>query len=341
MAGVLPLLDPDMNLLYGVLLQTALVVLHVAAASANGVDKFTLVDDGDRQLLSIAFSPSGQFMAVSSANHSIKIWDLNSLQRIKSIEDETILATCMAFSVDGQTLCLGTRDGTIAVLDVPNAKLILKQNFSDLTWHSIYPRPNGRWFAAGTTGKSVFLWDSERVKERKEFVGHEFDIQDVGFSPDGQSMVSGDFSGFIRVWEWNSDLCKASAAPVAGAISKMAVSPRDDLVLMGDYSCDLSICTLPKLRSTRLSSYGDEVESISHLAISSDGKYAAVGITDIGEIELWDLQGRKIAAVLSSRDLTELRAIAFTANGQSLATVTVAGVKLWKIQEIIPSEGNR
>lgn len=316
-------------------LRTALLVLHVTASSANEPEKFTLLDDGDRQLLSIAFSPSGKFMAVSSGNHTIKIWDLNSLQKIRTFEDKTVLAACISFSDDDKTLCLGTRDGTIATWDIASENPTLKHNFPGLVWYSIHPLPNGKWLAAATNGTSVFLWNSEVGKETQEFVGHEFDVQDVVFSSDGKSMVSGDFRGYVRIWEWNTGVGKASAASIAGSISKIAVSPSRDLVMIGDCSCELSECTLPNLSSSRLRSYGDEVESINHLVISPDGKYSAVGIQDIGKIELWNIRERKIAAELSSKQLS---AVAFTVDGQSIASTSVDGVKLWKMQEIIHSE---
>lgn len=64
---------------------------------------------------SVAFSPDGGTIASGSNDKEIKIWDVETGQKISSLFEHTEKVTSIAFSPDGRYLASGSKDGTVKV----------------------------------------------------------------------------------------------------------------------------------------------------------------------------------------------------------------------------------
>ncbi|MEH1926195.1 WD40 repeat domain-containing protein [Nostoc sp.] len=61
----------------------------------------------------MAFSPDGQHIASGSADHTVKLWDINTRQNLYTLDNHSDWVHSVTFSPDGKTLVSGSRDRTI------------------------------------------------------------------------------------------------------------------------------------------------------------------------------------------------------------------------------------
>jgi WD40 repeat protein len=70
----------------------------------------------------VAFSPDGKSLATSSADMSIKLWDVASGKDTATLTGHDDFVWSVAFRPGGKTLASGSRDGTVRLWAVPRRK---------------------------------------------------------------------------------------------------------------------------------------------------------------------------------------------------------------------------
>ena len=129
---------------------------------------------GHEQLVRAAtFSPDCRRLASCSLDHTIRVWQVDSLTRPSSRGE----------GGDGSaTECQVLRGHTGEVFAV--------------AFH-----PNGTRLASGGRDRAVWLWDLARGKEVARLQGHTSFVWSLAFSPDGATLASGSGDATVRLWD--------------------------------------------------------------------------------------------------------------------------------------------
>jgi WD40 repeat protein len=61
----------------------------------------------------LAFAPGGQFMASAGWDHSVRLWSLNTRQRVKTLHGNPSEVWTLAFTPDGEAVITGGKDGAV------------------------------------------------------------------------------------------------------------------------------------------------------------------------------------------------------------------------------------
>jgi WD40 repeat protein len=252
----------------------------------------------------------------------------------------------VAFSPDGQTLAVGTSDGTIQLWDASTREssgTLSDRNGDPVV--SLAFSPDGKTLAVGAStatgngaGSAVTqLWDvSTRQLIATLPAGNGAPVVSVAFSPDGKTLAvgmgNGTGTGASGTQLWNVGTRELSATLPAGngmEVDAVTFSPDGRVLAVGTTgntggATELWDAGTRQLAAT-LPARGDSVESV---AFSPDGRTLAAG-TAGGVIQLWDAGTRQLAATLPARG-DSVESVAFSPSGQTLAADTGnSTVQLW------------
>jgi WD40 repeat protein len=104
-----------------------------------------------------------------------------------------------AVGSDGNSVLL-SQEGNLEFFETVSGRR-LKTYDCDGSWiESVAFSPDGKKFAVGGSGRSVFVW-SDKFQQPTKYSGHTAEVRRVAFSPDGQRLASCDRAGRIMVWD--------------------------------------------------------------------------------------------------------------------------------------------
>jgi WD40 repeat protein len=268
---------------------------------------------------SLAFAPVGNMLASGGNGNTIQIWDPISGKEMRRIVSAEASPRAFAFSPDGKLLAepsslweaaSGQELRRLEVLDRRNTAIAVA--FS----------PKGDVLA--TLGPvTLRLWDVDTGKLLRTFDDFEGSFTALAFSADGRTLALGGEDGGVRLLE--SATCKRlrSMHGPKGKIQTMAFS--------SDGKSLVAIGSAKIIWVTESGNAEMDRESPSCATVSPDGKSVALG-SSTGTVQIWDWtadkDGKKMRPV---GQLAELRSLAFSGDGKTLAAGGRGAIRLWEV----------
>ncbi len=238
---------------------------------------------------------SGTTVAAGRLDGTIIVWDLQTRKFLALFKHPALLHK-ISLSSDGHILASGGDGGTIMLWDVakqaPLRSLHVDYRLPTL---SVALSPDGTLLAAGNCGKQstnggcqqpqVLLWEAHTGKLIDHLAaGNTFDILDVAFSSDGNTLAASSNDG-IRLWD------VTTRKPIGPTLS----------IPGGNGSLDYYSNILFSLDGTKLASYS-----------ASGSPFDFV---------LWDVKKNELFAHPLSEDGSFQGSVAFSPDGRQLASV--------------------
>jgi DNA-binding beta-propeller fold protein YncE len=151
----------------------------------------------------VAFSPSGEILAASTATNKIILWNLRDGKgrkyTISKVDAKSDVGR-IHFSPNGKYLATAHMDSSITVWDVEKQKEV--HNFyvpNSSTW-TIRFSPDGKVFATANQDTLIHLWDTETGRSIIVLKGHTASPRSIAFSPDSKALASGGEDRNIILW---------------------------------------------------------------------------------------------------------------------------------------------
>lgn len=197
-----------------------------------------------------------------------------------------------AFSWDGTLVAMSTGSGEVAIYDVATRQLELMVTAPPQTEgisFNLEFSPDGSAIAVTyllSDGlKGARLWDTVTGELLRTFE-HEDDVWDLGFTPDGMTLVTADAAGVIKIWNVATGELIGTFTGHAGGVTDIQVSPDGRLVASGG-DADVLIWDLEGLEIVEeIVGHSGGVDGID---FSPDGSLLITGSWVDESTRLWDL----------------------------------------------------
>ena len=232
------------------------------------------------QINSIAFSPEGAFLASGGDDRILRLWDVQTQQRIAAFEHipgdgwGASQITSVVFSPEGLTLA-SAGYLSIKLWDIHARREIATLQHDDWV-QTVGFSPNGEHLATGDAKGSVRVFDIEKRDVIARLQGDTQNVYSVVFSPDGRNLATAGYDGEIKLWR-TSDWSLLGTLQNPGTAFTLDFSPDGKALL----STGHEVVTLWSVES------GEEITSltghsgwVNSAAFSTDGKSVVSGGND-------------------------------------------------------------
>ncbi|GAA2261845.1 serine/threonine-protein kinase [Actinomadura luteofluorescens] len=247
--------------------------VNALAISHGGSTLYTAGDDGSLRLFpvsgkgeptdldidlgpltSLALSPDDRVLATSNTDQSVRLWDLDDGKVGPLLETGAGNVQALAFAPDSRTLAIGTT-GTEEDPGTGNTRGVAQ------TWE---------------------VYDRKKLSENLS--GHDSWIEDVAFSPDGQTLATAG-GKIVRLWDVAQSLQKGTPFQCDGRCHTAVFSPDGRTLATGDSEGTTRLWDVTSHRQRGPTLTGKD-GAVLTVRFSPDGHTLATG-TQNGTIHLW------------------------------------------------------
>lgn len=298
----------------------------------------------DSNFNKIAFSPNEKYMASTSDDKVIRIWDINTGNEITRMEHNA-LVNSIAYSSTGKYLVSGSDDSTARVWNALTGKQIAfmthynpgEVSSDGVEVNTVAFSPDGSYIVSGSNDGTARVWDVTTGKEIARYE-HGFGVTTAVFSPDGKHIVSGSDDGKAHVWdaETGKEIARYEHGFGVSKVTSAIFSPDGKYIISGG---TYGIAPIWEAAT------GNEVFRMTHrfsansIAFSSSGNYVASAGCEKQDINLlclksnvliWDVYQRKEISRIAFEG--EVNSIAFSPNEEYLISGSNDGLaRVWKV----------
>lgn len=179
----------------------------VVVRDANAGDREGRVLQGHGAAVrSAAFSPDGRRIVTASDDRTARVWDVQTGGQIAALRDHTAPVRSAVFSPDG--------------LRVVSTQMA--QRSGNATSEDNIVTSNDR---------IAFLWDAQSGQVIRRFEGHEAQVYDAAFSPDGKRIVTASADNTARIWDAATGASIAVLNGHSGSVVSAAFSSQGDRIV--------------------------------------------------------------------------------------------------------------
>jgi len=154
-----------------------------------------------------AFSPDGTVIASVDSN-LILLREVASQRLVRTIHGETSIFS-LAYNPDGSQLASAELGNTIHTWDVASGEMLREMNWPggvnrvsspNAYISSVVFNSRGNLLAAGSSDRSVTLWEMPDGQFLLPLDGHTRPVTCVAFNPQGSRLASGGLDATVRIW---------------------------------------------------------------------------------------------------------------------------------------------
>jgi WD40 repeat protein len=277
-------------------------------------------------VLSVAFSPDGKFVAAGTATNEARVWRVVDGMPLLACEGHSDWVYAVAFSPDSKTVASGSYDQRIRLWDVHTGHLHKEMVGHSNGVRSIAFSPDGQILASSSDDQSIRLWNVQTGHTIKTLQEHGGWVRSITFSPDGQILASGSDDCNIYLWDVHAGVLIKTVQGHRNGVWSVAFSPDGSLLASSSDDQSIRVWDVKTGQTVRvLQGHSSGVRSV---AFSPNGS-ALVSSSDDQSVRLWEVKTGTPLKIFQAHE-SWVRAVAFSPDGNMLVSGSGdQSVRLW------------
>ncbi len=279
------------------------------------------------QVRSVAFSsPDGATLASGSSEGTVRLWDVATHQEVATLEEHGGPVHSVTFSRDGSTLVSGAADGTVLLRELETGNVAGLSGHGSLSTMAL--SADGTLLASGSQDGTVRLWDAATRNPIATLEGHTFGVTSVSFSVDGALLASGSRDRTVKLWDVGTREEIGTLKGHTGEVTSVSFSPDGTLLASAGGRGDATVRLWNVGTREQIGILEGHINDVLSVSFSSDGALlASGGGWEEGTVKLWYVATRELIGTLEHE--YQVKAVAFSPDGNILASVSRDGTRLW------------
>ena len=323
---------------------------------------------GHRQnVTSAVYSHNSKFIASSSWDPNINIWNAQNGSLVKTIETNNSFH-CLAYSPDDRLLAAGSSNDEIEIYDMLSYRVlkILLGHTSAVS--ALAFTHNGRFLASGSYDHTVRIWDvslgtdicvithnftwiqalSFSSDDRYLIINDDnyqvaiwnLEQQNIEFtlegfcsdiSPNGKNIITGERTGVIKIWEFETMKEILSINACTGILNIVEFCSSGEFIL--SVSDDNIIRVWNAADGSLLHAFEGHQETISSASFCPKGRQIVSSSFD-KTIRIWDMERGFLGSKAVYQGNSSINALSFISGSRNFASVDGDGnVIIWSLDD--------
>ncbi|MEL7034993.1 MAG: NB-ARC domain-containing protein [Cyanobacteria bacterium J06592_8] len=277
---------------------------------------------------SLALSPDGKILATAGEDFTVKLWDLQTGECLKSFSHHTNCVRTVAFSNSGKWLISGSEDCTIRLWDIEAGTSVkILKGHQQQAW-TLAIHPDDRYIVSGSDDLTLKIWDLQTGNCLKTIPGHHDWIRSVVWSPDGQYIASGSIDKTVKLWDVETGNCLQTFHGHRNGVFSVVFTDKNQLASTGlDGTIKLWEIESGRCYRTLL----NHRNLIAHIVWSS-AENILISAAEDQTIKLWDITTGACIRVIEAK-VNWFSSVAFSPDGKILASGSEdQAVRLWDLK---------
>jgi WD40 repeat protein/DNA-binding SARP family transcriptional activator len=315
---------------------------RIATASADGTAKiwdartgnllFTL-SGNDQGIWGLAYSPDGTRIVTASEDSTVKVWDASTGREVFTFSGHTNFVTAVAFSPDGKRAASVGYDQKIFVWDAQTGKVLFNLIGHGDSIADVAFSPDGKRLVTVGYDHTAKVWDLKPTQELRT-LDTGLRLWGFGVSSNGKRLATAHPGVAVNIWDTATNKLLFTVPGMKSgsqALNDIAISPDGSRVVRANDDMTGQVWDLAA-GTPLLELIGHQV-SLVRVAYSPDGRRIAT-TSDFtashgGTAKIWDAVTGKEIFSLPEPENIGVYAVAFSPDGNLIATGTAKTVTLW------------
>jgi WD40 repeat protein len=274
-------------------------------------DRISLYDRLSRSLLknlstdgglnSIAFSPSGAYLATGHSFHPgteqnsgrVNLYNVSDWDELGALYEDARGVSEVAYSPDGRWLAaafssLEINDDNVVVF-WDTSDLAITTTYKTSTALSIAFSPDGELLVSTPDRYAIQTWQLQSGELlNNSYTSFTGAVNTIIFSPDGTRVATGHYDGVILVWEAETGEI-LQRIETGSVVESLAFNPDGSLLASGEGFDEPLVKLWDPGSGVLLRSLNGHTHAVDSIAFSPDGRILASGSYD-GTVRLWGVR---------------------------------------------------
>ncbi len=285
-----------------------------------------IIGEHSSEILSLCFSPCGNYIVTASADYTLRLWDAESGECMCVFTGHENMIRSVAYSPNGKQIASGSDDKTLRLWDADSGECLTIFTGHEDSINGVAISPNSKRIASGSDDKTIRLWDLESGKCITTITGHEDRITCIAYSPNGKRIASSADDRTLRQWDVDSGNCLTIFNGHKRPLNGVTYSP--DGKRIASCADDATLRLWDAESGDCLATFTEDVIAVNAVTFSPDGTHI-ISVSDDRTLRLLDADSGECITTLTGHNWG-INAATYSPDGKRIASASRDNtLRLW------------